>query len=264
MSAPPRLSITGLHKSFGRQHVLHGVDLEVAADESVVLIGPSAAGKSVLLKCVAGILRPERGSIRVDGQETVGLNSRDRDALSRRMGVLLQAGALFDSLPVWRNIAFALLQRRDMEERAARERAVSLLRDVGLDAATADLLPGELSGGMQKRVALARAMATKPDVLLLDDPVAGLDPITAKGIALLVRQVADELDAALLTITQNMETARQIADRIALLHEGRIIWSGPAAEVDRSGNSHVDQFIHGRAQGPIHTDVVRLEESRMA
>jgi phospholipid/cholesterol/gamma-HCH transport system ATP-binding protein len=246
-----RLVLTDVKKAFGPKVVLDGVSLSVAAGESLVIIGGSGTGKSVMLKCILGLIRPDSGSIRLDGQELVGLGGRALEAARARFGMLFQGGALFDSLPVWRNVTFALTRGRLGEGRAMRARAIEVLAQVGLEAPVADLRPSELSGGMLKRVALARAIAASPEILFFDEPTTGLDPIRADTINRLIRQQVTAMGATALTITHDMASARRIADRVAMLHGGRIIWEGPVSALDSSGNPFVDQFVQGRAEGPI-------------
>jgi phospholipid/cholesterol/gamma-HCH transport system ATP-binding protein len=246
-----RLTIRGLKKAFGPKQVLDGVDLSVAAGESLVIIGGSGTGKSVLLKCILGLLQPDSGSILLDGQELVGLKGRALEAARARFGMLFQGGALFDSLPVWRNVTFALTQGKLGGGKAMHARAVDVLAAVGLEPRVADLRPAELSGGMQKRVALARAIAANPEILFFDEPTTGLDPIRADVINALIRAQVTALGATALTITHDMASARKIADRVAMLNAGRIVWEGPVSALDSSGNEMVDQFVHGRAEGPI-------------
>lgn len=251
----PMIRVRGLHKAFGDNRVLNGVDLDVGRGESVVVIGRSGSGKSVLLKCILGLVKPDAGTIEVDGQEVTRLSRRARAEVLRKFGMLFQGGALFDSLPVWENVAFGLIQGRGVGRKEARERALECLAQVGLGPEVADLSPAELSGGMQKRVGLARAIATQPDILFFDEPTTGLDPIMSDVINDLIARTVRQLGATAVSITHDLASARRIADRIAMLYEGRIIWQGPVAEIDRSGNPYVDQFIHGRAEGPIKFDV---------
>ncbi|PZN92657.1 MAG: ABC transporter ATP-binding protein [Alphaproteobacteria bacterium] len=248
------ITLAGVRKQFGRKVVLDGVDLTVAAGESMVIIGGSGTGKSVMIKCILGLIRPDAGSIRVDGVETVGLRGKALAAHQSRFGMLFQGGALFDSLPVWRNIAFALAGNA-ASRRAA---AIDNLARVGLGADVADLRPSELSGGMQKRVALARAIAARPEILFFDEPTTGLDPIMADVINDLIRTLVTDLKITALTITHDMASARKIADRVAMLYQGRIVWHGPRGDLDTSGNAFVDQFVHGRADGPIKMPVRTL------
>jgi phospholipid/cholesterol/gamma-HCH transport system ATP-binding protein len=255
MSTTPKISIRGLKKAFGPKVVLDGVDLDVGVAESVVIIGGSGTGKSVLLKCILGLLTPESGSIRIDGQEVIGLPEREREAVNRKIGMLFQGAALFDSLSVWENVAFGLIRAKGMPRRAAKEAAIRNLAAVGLPPEVADLSPAELSGGMKKRVGLARAIATTPEIIFFDEPTTGLDPIMSDVINDLIVKCVHELGATALSITHDMASARKIAHRIAMLHGGRIIWNGPVSEIDRSGNPYVDQFIHGRAEGPIKMQV---------
>jgi phospholipid/cholesterol/gamma-HCH transport system ATP-binding protein len=257
MADKPKIELDNVCKAFGSNHVLNGLDLSARPAESVVVIGGSGTGKSVMLKCILGIIEPDSGTIRIDGQDTTHLRGAARTDLLRRFGMLFQGGALFDSLPVWRNVAFRPLQEGAMRAREARELAVSKLAQVGLREGVADLMPVELSGGMQKRVALARAIATDPEIVFFDEPTTGLDPIMADVINDLIVKVTKDLGATALSITHDMASARKIADRIAMLHEGRIVWQGPADQVDDSGNAYVDQFVHGRADGPIQMPVQR-------
>lgn len=245
----PKIEMRGVMKSFGANRVLAGVDLAVATGESLVIIGGSGTGKSVTLKCILGILRHDAGAILIDG---VPVERIDRRAFLRHFGMLFQGGALFDSLLVWQNVAFRLRQaRRPMPRAAARALAIEKLARVGLGPETADLYPAELSGGMQKRVGLARAIATDPEVIFFDEPTAGLDPIMAGVINDLIRALVTEMGATAVTITHDMTTVETVADRVAMLHGGQIRWEGPVARMAASGDAHLDQFIHGRATGPI-------------
>lgn len=251
----PKIRVRDLKKSFGSKTVLSGVDFDVAAGESLVIIGGSGTGKSVALKCVLGLIRPDGGEVAIDGRDTVGLAGGERARLMAKFGVLFQGGALFDSLAVWENVAFRLL--RQLPRRRARERALEALAMVGLGGDVAGLHPAELSGGMMKRVALARAVAARPEIVFFDEPTTGLDPIMADVINDLIVSVSRSLGAATVSITHDMASARKIAHRIAMLHGGRLIWDGPAGAIDDSGNAHVEQFVHGRAEGPIVMDVLR-------
>lgn len=255
MSAPAKIELRDVHKSFGSKVVLDGVDLTIQKGESVVVIGGSGTGKSVMLKSVLGILRPERGSIKVDGEEVIGMRSKARDRMMLKFGMLFQGAALFDSLRVWENVAFGLIQGRGMNRIQAKDIAIEKLAAVGLAESAGELFPAELSGGMQKRVALARAIATSPEIIFFDEPTTGLDPIMADVINDLIVKCTKELGATTLSITHDMASARKIADRIAMLYKGRLIWVGPAKDIDHSGNEFVDQFIHGRAEGPIKMEL---------
>ena len=253
--AVPKIALKGLKKRFGPKVVLDGIDLEVATGESLVVIGGSGTGKSVMLKCILGLLQPDAGSIKIDGQEALGLGGSEREALMHKFGMLFQGAALFDSLLVWENVAFGLVQGRGMSRPQAREIALQKLANVGLGPEVANLRPSELSGGMQKRVGLARAIAAEPEIIFFDEPTTGLDPIMGDVINDLIIRCREQLGATTLSITHDLASARKIADRVAMIHGGKIVWSGPVAQIDRSGNPYVDQFIHGRAEGPIKMPV---------
>jgi phospholipid/cholesterol/gamma-HCH transport system ATP-binding protein len=244
------ITLGGVAKSFGPNQVLRGVDLTIASGKSMVIIGGSGTGKSVLLKCILGLVHHDAGTIALDGQD---VRTAERDAFLARFGMLFQGGALFDSLRVWENVAFRLMRgttRRPKPE--AREIALEKLRRVGLGPQVADLYPGELSGGMQKRVGLARAIAAEPEIIFFDEPTTGLDPIMAGVINDLIREIVVEMGATAMTITHDMSSVRAIADDVAMLHEGTIKWTGPVAEMDSCADPYVQQFIHGRAVGPIN------------
>ena len=253
----PKISLKDVRKSFGPKKVLDGVTLDIAPKESVVVIGGSGTGKSVLIKSILGILLADSGVIEVDGQNVTQVAASDRDAVNRKFGMLFQGGALFDSLPVWENVAFALIQRDRLSRADAKERAIATLAKVGLNADVAMLSPSELSGGMQKRVGLARAIAGEPEIVFFDEPTTGLDPIMADVINELIVACVKQQGITALSITHDMHSARKIGDRICMLYEGKLIWTGPAADVDKSGNPFVDQFVHGAAEGPIKMQVHR-------
>lgn len=245
------IRLTDIHKAFGSNRVLRGVNLHVPKGSSMVIIGGSGTGKSIALKCILGLVTPDSGTIEVDGKD---VRHGDRDAFLARFGMLFQGGALFDSLPVWQNVAFRLMRgslKRPKNE--AREIAIEKLRRVGLKPDVADKLPAELSGGMQKRVGLARAIAAEPEIIFFDEPTTGLDPIMAGVINELIREIVVEMGATAMTITHDMTSVRAIADSVAMLHEGVIQWTGPVAQMDVSGDPYLDQFIHGRATGPIES-----------
>jgi phospholipid/cholesterol/gamma-HCH transport system ATP-binding protein len=252
------IELRGVTKSFGPKHVLNGIDLSVKKGHSLVVIGGSGTGKSVMIKCVLGIVQPDGGSIRIGGDEVMGLRGKARDEYLARFGMLFQGAALFDSLPVWENVAFGLIQGQRMGRTEAKAIALDKLSQVGLGPEVGELSPAELSGGMQKRVALARAIATEPEIIFFDEPTTGLDPIMGDVINELIKKCVRELGATALSITHDLASARRIGHRIAMLHEGRIIWTGPVQDIERSGNPYVDQFIHGRAEGPIKMAVRRL------
>ncbi len=257
MTGQPKIQLIDVHKSFGPKTVLDGVTVDIAAAESFVVIGGSGSGKSVMLKCILGLMRPDQGKILVDGENIVGMRARDHERVMKKFGMLFQGAALFDSLPVWENVAFGLIQGLRMDRRKARDKAVEKLYQVGLGSDVAQLSPSELSGGMQKRVALARAIAAEPDIIFFDEPTTGLDPIMADVINDLIVKCVKELGATAVSITHDMHSARKISDRMAMLYHGRLIWVGPTSGVDRADNAYVDQFIHGRAEGPIKMELRR-------
>lgn len=249
MSGLAKITLEGVKKAFERNEVLRGVDLSVAKGSSLVVIGGSGTGKSVLLKCILGIIEADCGKILIDGQPI-----RNREAFLSQFGMLFQGGALFDSLPVWHNVAFRLRQGRGKLSKAdAQELAIEKLRRVGLKPEVAFLHPAELSGGMQKRVGLARAIASNPEIIFFDEPTTGLDPIMAGVINELIREIVVDLGATAITITHDMSSVRAIADNVAMIHAGKVRWHGPVAEMETSGDPYLDQFIHGRAEGPIES-----------
>ena len=254
----PKIELRGVKKRFGPKVVLDGVDLVVNPGESLVIIGGSGTGKSVTIKSILGILRPDAGQVFVDGEDVTHITGRARDRMLLKFGMLFQSAALFDSLPVWENVAFGLIQGRGMARRPAREIAIKKLAQVGLGAEVANLSPAELSGGMQKRVGLARAIAADPEIIFFDEPTTGLDPIMADVINELIVKCVSDLGATAVSITHDMASARKIGHRIAMLYDGKLIWQGPTSEIDQSNNAHVDQFIHGRAEGPIQMQVRKL------
>jgi phospholipid/cholesterol/gamma-HCH transport system ATP-binding protein len=247
----PKIELKGVRKRFGPKVVLDGVDLRIEPGSSLVIIGGSGTGKSVMLKSVLGLIRPDEGTITVDGEDVTYLTGSARDRVMRKFGMLFQGGALFDSLAVWENVAFGLIQGRGMARGKARAIAIEKLAKVGLSEDVAFLSPAELSGGMQKRVGLARAIAADPEIIFFDEPTTGLDPIMADVINELIVSTVKDMGATTLSITHDMASARKISDRIAMLYGGRIIWEGPTGRIGDSGNPYVDQFIHGRAEGPI-------------
>ena len=246
-----KIELIGVKKRFGSKVVLDGVDLVIEKQSSTVIIGGSGTGKSVTIKCILGILTPDEGTILIDGVDVTNLRGAAREPIMRKFGMLFQGAALFDSLPVWENVAFGLIQGRGMKRAQARDIAIQKLAKVGLSEDVAFLSPSELSGGMQKRVGLARAIAADPEIIFFDEPTTGLDPIMADIINDLVISTVKDVGATALSITHDMVSARKISDRIAMLYQGKIVWTGPTAQIDQSGNPFVDQFIHGRAEGPI-------------
>ncbi|NQU61412.1 MAG: ATP-binding cassette domain-containing protein [Rhodospirillales bacterium] len=249
--AQPKIQMRGVKKAFGQKVVLDGIDLDVGVGESVVIIGGSGTGKSVALKCILGLLEADSGSIEVDGTEVVHAGARVHEEVNSKFGMLFQGAALFDSLPVWENVSFGLLAEKRVGRGEAKEIAVAKLAQVGLGSDVSELSPSELSGGMQKRVALARAIAMDPEIIFFDEPTTGLDPIMADVINDLIVKITREVGATALSITHDMASARKIANRIAMLYDGKIIWAGPTEDIDNSGNDYVDQFIYGKAEGPI-------------
>lgn len=248
-----KIELKNVKKSFGPKHVLRGINLTVDAGESLVIIGGSGTGKSVMLKCIIGLVTPDSGEVLVDGTDITHLHGRKREDVMAKFGMLFQGSALFDSLPVWQNVAFRLIHGQKMDTAQARDVAIQKLAQVGLEARVADLFPAELSGGMQKRVSLARAIATNPEIIFFDEPTTGLDPIMADVINDLIVKCVRDIGATAVTITHDMASARKIADHVAMIHDGVIQWTGPIAKLEKSGNPYVDQFIHGRADGPITT-----------
>ncbi len=255
MTGAQKITLKGVAKAFGDKHVLAGLDLDVPAGQSTVIIGGSGSGKSVTLKCILGLIRPDAGTITIDGEDVTDLSRSQKEEVNRRIGMLFQSGALFDSLSVVDNVAFGLIQGKRIARREAQAIALDKLAQVGLGREVADLSPDELSGGMRKRVGLARAIATDPEIIFFDEPTTGLDPIMGAVIDELIVKTVKEMGATALSITHDMASVRRIGDRVAMLHDGKIIWNGAVAEIDQSGNEHVDQFIHGRAEGPIKMGV---------
>jgi phospholipid/cholesterol/gamma-HCH transport system ATP-binding protein len=251
----PKIRIRGLTKRFGDKVVLDGIDLDVAPRTSMVVIGGSGSGKSVLLKCILGLIEPDSGSVEIDGQNVLAMNRRDAEEVRASIGMLFQNGALFDSLPVWENVAFGLLAQKKLSREDARNRAGDVLAQVGLAPSVGDLSPAELSGGMQKRVGLARAIAAQPEILFFDEPTTGLDPIMGAVIDGLIVECVKKLGSTAIAITHDMASARRIGDRAAMLNKGRIVWEGLATELMNSGNAMVDQFTHGRREGPIQMEL---------
>ena len=251
----PKIHMAGVSKTFGKKRVLHKMDLDVYPGESLVIIGGSGTGKSVTLKCILGLLTPDSGKIEVDGKDVLSLSEKEHERVMGQFGMLFQNAALFDSLTVWENVAFSLIQNQKINKKEAKKIAIKKLAQVGLKSDVADVYPADLSGGMRKRVGLARAIATNPDVIFFDEPTTGLDPIMSDVINDLIRDTVKKLGATALTITHDMNSARKIADRIAMLYEGKIIWVGTVKELDKTKNPYVRQFVAGSAQGPIQMEV---------
>ncbi|MFA6920739.1 MAG: ATP-binding cassette domain-containing protein [Gallionella sp.] len=255
INAVPKIKLTDVHKRFGKKVVLDGVHIEVMPGESLVIIGGSGSGKSVTIKSVLGLIRPDSGTIEIDGQDVTNLGFREREPFLQKCGMLFQGGALFDSLPVWRNITFAVSQRNGRHSKAElRDIAIEKLGQVGLRPEVADLFPAELSGGMAKRVGLARAIATNPEIIFFDEPTTGLDPIMSDVINELIVSCVKKLGSTAVTITHDMSSVRKIASKVAMIYQGKIIWTGPVSAIDNSGNPYVEQFVHGKANGPIEVE----------
>jgi phospholipid/cholesterol/gamma-HCH transport system ATP-binding protein len=257
VTAIPKIRLRNLRKSFGEKLVLDGIDLDIMPETSMVVIGGSGSGKSVLLKCILGLIEPDGGTIEIDGTDILALPRNEQEAARARIGMLFQNGALFDSLPVWENVVFGLLAQRKLSRSDAPGQAADFLAQVGLAASVGDLYPAELSGGMQKRVALARAIAARPDIMFFDEPTTGLDPIMGAVIDDLVVDCVKQLGSTAVAITHDIASARRIGDTAAMIHRGRIVWSGPASQLMDSGNPVVDQFTHGRREGPIQMELRR-------
>ncbi|HEY0909356.1 MAG TPA: ATP-binding cassette domain-containing protein [Bradyrhizobium sp.] len=257
MSREPKIRIRGLTKAFGSKQVLDGVDLDVAAGTSMVVIGGSGTGKSVLIKCILGLIEPDAGVIEIDGRDVLKMDRQEREQVNACIGMLFQAGALFDSLPVWENVAFGLLARHKVDRGEARARAAEVLAQVGLAPEVGDLSPAELSDGMQKRVGLARAIAAQPEILFFDEPTTGLDPIMGAVIDGLIVDCVKRLGSTAVAITHDMASAARIGDRAAMLFGGKIVWEGQAGELMETTNPLVHQFTHGLREGPIQMQLRR-------
>ena len=253
MSTEVKIKVSNLYKSFGRKRVLKNLSLEVCKSKSLVILGMSGTGKSVLIKNIATFMKPDSGSIQIDGKEVTNLSQKDKYRLMNKLSFLFQGGALFDSLTVWENVAFKLLKNKILKKEA-KEIAIEKLTEVDLGSKTADLYPSELSGGMQKRVALARAVATTPEIIFFDEPTTGLDPITANVINRLIKNLSEKIKATTITITHDINSAAQIADQVALLHRGQIIWHGDSESMQSDTNEYIDQFVKGSIEGPIHSE----------
>ncbi|MFN7953090.1 MAG: ABC transporter ATP-binding protein [bacterium] len=249
--------LKGLRKSFGRKQVLDGLDLTVKRGESMVVIGGSGTGKSVLIKCIQGLLAPDAGEIWIKGREQRTIPARELNELRKRWGMLFQYAALFDSLPVWLNVGFGLKQHTKLSTAEIRAIAIEKLRQVGLTQVE-DMMPADLSGGMKKRVGLARAIAMDPEFLFYDEPTTGLDPIMADVINELIVGLNHGLAVTSIAITHDMASAYKIADRIAMLYQGKIHFVGTPDEIRATPDAIVQQFIQGRAEGPI-TDALKRD-----
>jgi len=256
MTETPFLEIRGLKKGFADNHVLTNINLSVGEGQSMVLIGTSGSGKTLLLKCLLGLIPIDAGEVLIQGEDTSKFRGDDRDAFIARTGMLFQKSGLFDSLTTWENIAFRSLQAGGVDLAKTKDEAIDKLVMVGLDPHVAELSPAELSGGMQKRVGIARAIFGNPEFLLLDEPTAGLDPIMSNVINDLVLDLVRELDCTAISIDSDMAGAERLGDRVAMLHDGKIIWDGSADKMTKSNNEFVDQFVHSRAEGPIDMPVV--------
>jgi len=247
-----KIVISNLCKNFGSKEVLQGINISIEKGKSLVILGGSGSGKSVMIKLISSLMEPSSGSIKIDDIEVANIKNKDRDKLMSKFGFLFQGGALFDSLSIWENVAFRLIHQNKMSKIEAKKIAINKLNSVGLSSKVVDLLPSELSGGMQKRVSLARAIASNPEIIFFDEPTTGLDPIMADVINNLIIANSKELGATTITITHDMQSAKKIADKVAMLYQGKIIWHDDVRNLENSGNDFVDQFINGRAEGPIN------------
>jgi len=255
MTAQPKIEISKLAKRFGTKQVLSDISLSVAPSESLCIIGTSGCGKSVLLKSILGLVTPDSGTITVDGVQTVGQSRAERENMLQKFGMTFQFGALFDSLSIWENITFRLRQKQPTPKKQAQEIAAQIIQTLGLDGQVIYQYPAELSGGMQKRVALARAIADKPEILLFDEPTSGLDPITGGVIDDLIVNAVKQLGATTLTISHDMASVKRIADKVAMIHQGHIIWHGSVDQMYQTGIAEVDQFVNGHPHGPLTAHV---------
>ena len=251
MATTPKIELAGVTKSFNANHVLKGINLVIAPQESLVIIGTSGCGKSVLMKCLNGLIMPDNGSVLIDGEDILGQGRAALEDFRQRFGMTFQFGALFDSLPIWENVTFRLRHLQELSRAKARDVAAQTITQLGLAATVIDQYPAELSGGMQKRVALARAIVDEPEILLFDEPTSGLDPITGGVIDRLIVDARKRLGATTVTISHDMASVRRIADKVAMVHNGVIIWAGPAESMNESGVPEVHQFVHGHAMGPL-------------
>lgn len=252
---PAKIKMTAVDKSFGANKALDGLNLSVKPGEILTLIGPSGSGKSLALKSIVGLERPDAGQIEVNGARVDTLRGEDYDEFLKQFGILFQRSGLFDGLPVWENIGFRLLQQPGATRQSVREQAAETLRSVGLSPDSADLFPAELSGGMQKRVGIARALAGNPPVLFLDEPTAGLDPIMSNVINNLILENVRNMGSTAIVVTSNLVTASRISDQIVMLHEGRAVWQGAAGDIETCDNPYVYQFWHKKKDGPIKMPV---------
>ena len=247
----PKIKVENLHKSFDTKKVLDGVNLEVYNKESLVILGGSGSGKSVLIRSITSLLDIDSGKIFIDGQDITTLSPSKKSKIMDKFGFLFQGGALFDSLKIWENVAFRLINTEKIHKEDAKAIAIDKLRVVGLNESVANLYPSELSGGMQKRVSLARAICTDPEIIFFDEPTTGLDPIMSDVINNLIIKSSKSVGATTITITHDINSARKIADKVALLYKGKIIWQGSVKEMDETDNPYINQFIHGRSKGPM-------------
>lgn len=253
--SPYLLSLSGIEKSFADNHVLRGIDLDVRKGDSLALIGTSGCGKSLLFKCILGLVWPDSGTVAVNGRDRNSLSNRERRDFERRCSVLFQYGGLFDSLRVWENICFRQTNFDGMSAEEARHIAADKLAIVGLGPDTCELYPSELSGGMQKRVGFARAIASDPEILFLDEPTAGLDPIMTNEICRFIDESVAAIGATAISISSNINTVERISGRVAMIHDGHIVWDGATSDIWSSGNDHVHQFVNKLADGPIRVGV---------
>ncbi|MEQ8390597.1 MAG: ATP-binding cassette domain-containing protein [Thalassospira sp.] len=261
---PAFIAVDQLTKRFGQMVAVDGVDLHLAKGETMAIIGPSAAGKSVLMKCLVGIYGADVGSISLNGDDVSRTAAPTRPEWASRIGMLFQHNALFDSLKVWENICFRQIELGTMNRADAKEHAIHLLGLVGLTTESADLTPNDLSGGMQKRVGIARAISSNPDILLLDNPTAGLDPVLSTHIELMIAKIAQQQGTTVISITNDMQIARTRYQNLMMMHEGKVYWSGKTSDIDDAHNEHLTQMLNGSSQGPITMRTGKREDGVFA
>ncbi len=247
----PKIILENVRKSFGEQSVLSGINLSVNTAQSLVILGGSGSGKSVLLKCIIGLIQADSGVIKIDSQDVLTMSQSERAKQMPKFGMLFQGGALFDSLNVADNITFGLAQQKKLTKSEILDIATTMLGKVGLNSDVAFKYPNELSGGMQKRVSLARAICSQPEIIFFDEPTTGLDPIMAGIINDLIREIVTELKATSVTITHDMHSMYAIADTVAMLYQGKILWTGTTENIRDTDNEYIQSFITGKRQKTV-------------